>query len=234
MKRTVFAMLIASIFLVTGCLEDDDYYSLSDMWVGFGIFQETESNANGYKIVMDNDDLLIPVTSNFNVFHYVEDGDRVLVNYTILDDNSGEGEEATEYYIKLNSVKKILMKGILDVTEENNDSIGNDPINVIDVWMTDSLLNFELKYWGSSKVHFINLVKQSGELTGDSQPVELELRHNNNGDDESIPYKAFVSFNLGELEISGLDSVQFRVTGTDYDNEEFDYDGVYHYGENSD
>ena len=226
-------MLLASVFLVTGCLDDDDYYSLSDMWVGFGIFQETDSNANGYRIVMDNDDVLVPVTANFNVFHYVEDGDRVLVNYTILDDNSDAGEDATEYYIKLNSVKKILMKGILDVTEENNDSIGNDPIKVIDVWMTDSLLNFELKYWGSSKVHYINLVKQPGELTSENQPVELELRHNNNGDDESIPYKAFVSIQLGRLEIPGLDSVQFRVTARDYDNEEFEYESVYHYGENN-
>lgn len=226
-------MLIASVFLATGCLEDDDYYSLSDMWVGFGIFQETDSNASGYKIVMDNDDLLIPASTNFNVFHYVEDGDRVLVNYTILDDNSSDGEDATEYYIKLNSVKKILMKGILDVTEENNDSIGNDPLEVIDVWANDSLLNFELKYWGNSKVHYINLVKEPGELTSENQPVELELRHNARGDDESIPYKAFVSFKLGELEISGLDSVQYRITGKDYDNEEFNYDGVYHYGENN-
>ncbi len=234
MKRTVFAMLIASVFLVTGCLEDDDYYSLSDAWFGLGIFQETDSIAGGYRVVMDNDDVLIPVTSNFNVFHYVKDGDRVLVDYTILDDNSTDGEDATEYYIRLNSIKKVLMKGILDVTEENNDSIGNDPIKVVDVWLTDSLLNFELKYWGSSKIHLINLVKQPGELTSEDQPVELELRHNANGDGESIPYKALVSFKLGELKITGQDSVQFRVTGMDYDNQEFDYDGVYHYGENND
>lgn len=233
MKRTVFAMLIASVILVTGCIDDDDHYSLSDMWVGFGIFQETDSNAGGYRIIMDNDDILVPVTTNFNVFHYVEDGDRVLVNYTILDDNNNTGDDVTEYFIKLNSVKKILMKGILDITEENRDSIGNDPLTVTDVWLTDSLLNFEIKYWGSSKIHFINLVKQPGELTAEDQPIELELRHNDNGDIASIPYKAFVSFQLGELKIAGLDSVQFRVTGTDYDDEEFDYDGVFNYGENN-
>jgi hypothetical protein len=234
MKRTVFAILIASVFLMTGCLDDDDYYSLSDMWVGFGIFQETDSNAYGYRIVMDNNDVLIPVVSNFNVFYYVEDGDRVFVNYTILDDNSANGEDATEYFIRLNSVQNILMKSILDITEENSDSIGNDPITVTYVWLTDSLLNFELKYWGNSEVHFINLVKQPGELTEEDQPIELELRHNANGDDESIPYKAFVSFRLGELEIAGLDSVQFRVTGKEYGNKDFDYEDVYHYRENSD
>jgi hypothetical protein len=78
-------------------------------------------------------------------------------------------------------------------------------------------------------------VKQPGELTETSnQPIELELRHNKNGDDESIPYTAFVSFQLKALQIEGLDSVQFRVTGMDYDGDEFDYDGYYNYSGNSD
>ncbi len=233
MKKFVFAVFIASIFLTTSCL-DDDGYSLSKVWVGFGIFQETGSNAGGYKIVMDNDDVLVPVTANFNVFNYVGDGDRVLVNYTILDDNSVGPSDPTEYYIKLNYINKILMKGILDITEANSDSIGNDPITVTDVWLTDSLLNFELRYWGTAnKIHFINLVKQPRDLTSESQPVGLELRHNNNGDHESIPYQAFVSFQLGRIEVPGLDSVRFKVTGKGYDNKEFDYDGVFYYGGNS-
>jgi hypothetical protein len=129
----------------------------------------------------------------------------------------------------VNSVKKVLLKGILDITEENRDSIGNDPIIVKDVWMSDSLLNFEIKYWGRYEVHYINLVKEPGELTGADQPIELELRHNDNGDVEDIPYAAYVSFHLNELKIAGLDSVEFRVTSTDYDGKEFEYEGVYHY-----
>lgn len=235
MKKFVFAVLTAFIFLMTGCLSDEDGYSLNNFWVGFGIFQDSDRNALGYQIVMDNGDTLVPVTLNYNVYHFVEDGDRILVNYTILDDNAQNGEDVTEYFIQLNSIKKILMKGILDITEENQDSIGNDPLVVQDVWLTDSLLNFEIKYWGNNEIHYINLVKQPGELSDTTQqPIELELRHNNNGDGEYIPYTAFVSFQLSALQISGLDSVQFRVTSYDYEDEEFDYDSFYNYGENGD
>jgi hypothetical protein len=125
------------------------------------------------------------------------------------------------------------LKGIMDITPENQDSIGNDPVIVQDCWVTDSLLNFELKYWGRYKIHYINLVKEPGELTAGSQPVELELRHNDNDDVEDFQYNAFVSFSLNELKIAGLDSVQFRVTSTDYDGDLFEYEGVFHYDENN-
>jgi hypothetical protein len=194
-----------------------------------------------YQINMDNGDVLVPVVSGYHMpwYYYgtndpesrLKTGDRILINYTILDDNGDPGNEADRFYVKVNSVQKILLKGILDLTEENQDSIGNDPVIVDDVWQTDSLLNFELKYWGRYEMHYINLVKDPGELTADDQPIELELRHNDNGDLHDIRYSAFVSFKLNEIRIEGLDSVQFRVTSTDYDGDLFEYDGVYHYGE---
>ncbi len=233
MKKYLLVIAVGVAFLMTGCL-DDDGYSLDKMWVGFGIFQETDSTSNSYQIAMDDSTVLIPMAIDFNIHYYVDNGDRVLVNFTILDDDSQNNEPATKYYVKINSVTKVLMKGILDITEEIEDSIGSNPINVQDVWLTDSLLNFKLKYWGLNKIHYINLVKQPGELNESSeQPIALELRHNSNGDDESLPYTAFVSFKLSALKITGLDSVKFVVTGTDYNGDEFDYDGVYHYSENN-
>ena len=59
-------------------------------------------------------------------------------------------------------------------------------------------------------MHFLNLVKEPGELSLDSQPIQLEIRHNANEDSESIPYIAFVSFSLNNLRIAELDSVQFE------------------------
>jgi hypothetical protein len=208
------------------------------MWVGFGILKETGGNPSRYQIIMDNKDVLVPGASNYN--HYYDsdhsqfkDGDRVLLNYTVLGDNKGENQDPTEYYIKINSIRKILMKGILDITEANKDSIGNDPIVVNDIWISDSLLNFRIKYWGHNKAHFINLVKQPGELTSGDQPIELELRHNSNNDTESTLYSGYVSFKMNAIQIAGLDSVQFKVTYKDYNGQESDYEGVYRYGENN-
>ena len=240
MKKYVFGMLFLGMLIsLTGCLEDEDSYSLGKMWVGFGTIEETSPDPLDYKITLDNGDVLIPVASaNYHRWYYtgthdensrLKNGDRILINYTILDDKMNDQGEVEYYYIKVNSVKKILKKGILEITEENQDSIGNDPIIVKDVWMTDSLLNMEIKYWGRYKVHYINLVKEPGELTSADQPVELELRHNANDDVTDIPYVAFVSFDLEALKIAGTDSVRFRVTSTDYDGEVFEYEGVYDY-----
>ena len=242
MKKYVFGILMVLIVSLTGCLEDEDSYSLGKYWVGFGIIEELNNEPLEYQITMDNGDVLVPVASDYYRHWYyhgsedahtrLKDGDRILLNYTVLGDDADEEVDPTEYYIKVNSVKKILMKGILDITEENQDSIGNDPLIVKEVWMTDSLLNFEIKYWGHYKTHYINLVKQPGELTSAEQPIKLELRHNANGDVEDIPYAAYVSFKLDSLQIDGQESVSFKITSTDYDGEVFEYNGDYNYGNN--
>jgi hypothetical protein len=242
MKKKVLIILSGFLFIVTGCLNDEDGYSLNKMWVGFGMVEQVGSDPVEYRITMDNGDVLVPVASGYyRPWYYMgtndpqsrlKTGDRILINYTVIGDDSDEGEEIEEYYIKVNSVKKVLLKGILDITAENQDSIGNDPIIVKEAWVRGNLLNFEIKYWGRYEVHYINLVKQPGELTSANQPIELELRHNANGDLEDIPFAAYVSFNLDTLQIQGLDSVQFRVTATDYEGDLYEFEGTYNYGGN--
>jgi hypothetical protein len=225
MKKIVFGILAGFLFVFVGC-SDDDGYSLNDMWIGFGILQKSDVEVSA--IVMDNKDVLVPVASNYppGWSAQFDDGARVLINYTILDENLNDDGSVKSYYVKVNNIDDILMKGVMDITPENEDSIGNDPIIVEDYWMTDSLLSFKLKYWGYGATHFLNLVKEPGELT---EPIELELRHNANGDEESIPYTAYVSFSLNGLRIEGQDSVMFTFKSTDYDGvehmeeEEFNY-----------
>lgn len=226
MKKIVFGVLIGFLFIFTGCLDDNDGYSLGDAWIATGTIQKT--NERSANIVLDNHDILVPLASNYPPSwpENFQNGDRVLVNYTVLDNDINSS--VPRYFVKLNSIEDILTKGILDITTENKDSIGNDPIVVKDCWMTnDSMLNFQLKYWGRYKVHFINLVKEPGELTAAGQPFELELRHNANKDEQAILITALVSFKLNSLQVAGLDSVRFKVTGKDYDGKEFKYDGVY-------
>jgi hypothetical protein len=206
------------IFAFTAC-NDDDGYSLNDQWIGFGVLKGDGESA--YQIVMDNGDELVTLASNYpGWWEDFDNGDRVLLNFTILDEELNDDGSVDVYYVKLNDIDDILMKGVLDITPEIEDSIGNDPIVVDKYWMTDSLLNFRLKYRGYSATHFLNLVKEPGEITEADQPIQLELRHNANNDDEAIPYTAYVSFSLNSLRINELDSVQFQFTSTDYDGVE--------------
>lgn len=224
MKKIVFGLLVGLVFVFTAC-NDDDGYSLGDIWVGFGVLSGEQGEFN---IIMDNNDKLVPVAATYPGWqNQFETGDRVLVNYTVLDDDLTE--EPALYYVKVNGIEDILLKGIMDITEENADSIGNDPIIVEDYWMTDSLLSFKLKYWGLNEIHFLNLVKQPGELTAEDQPIQLELRHNANGDENAVLYTAFVSFSLNDLRINELDSVQFEVMSSDYDDVTETIEGVFNY-----
>jgi len=239
MKKLGLGIFVGLILLLTGCLDNDEGYSLDKMWIGFGVIQE--SGAESFNIIMDNGDVLVPVVWDhyhsrdgnvyIDVVNHVEDGDRITVNYTVLDDDRNESGEIGTYYVKVNSLKSVLMKGVMDITPENEDSIGNDPIIVKDYWMTDSLLTFKLKYWGYNAIHFLNLVKQPGDVLEANQPIQLELRHNANNDDDAIPFTAFVSFSLNSLRIEGLDSVQFVVNAVDYDGVEFSEEGVFNYGD---
>ena len=151
----------------------------------------------------------------------------------MLDEKKNDVDSIEAHYVKINDNEKVLMKGILDITDAIEDSIGNDPIIVLDHWVSNNLLNLKLKYWGEQKKHYINLVKEPGILTAGDQPFELELRHNDNDDNQSIAFVSFVSFKLDSLKIAGLDSVRFKVSSKNYNNETITFEKVYKYSENN-
>jgi hypothetical protein len=75
-------------------------------------------------------------------------------------------------------------------------------------------------------------VKEPGTLTAADQPIQLEFRHNDNGDAKRIPITTVVTFDLSSIQISGLDSVKYTVTSTEYEGADFKYNGTYKYGNN--
>lgn len=230
MKTKLILLFATLAIFATSCLKDsdDDAYSLGKFWVGFGVVEKT--GTDDFTIHLDNGDLLFPVAGETR-YSFSKDSTRILVNYTIVGDKKVTDDEK-QYYVKINSIRKILKKGIIDITPAIADSIGNDPIIIRDGWVSkNQLLNFELRYFGNYATHFINLVKEPGELTAEVQPVELELRHNKNGDRENYPFNAIVSFDMSAIRIEGLDSVKFIVRSKDYDGNEKTFEGTYKYSD---
>jgi len=225
MKRIIIYLMMGFIFsFLSGCELDDDGYSMDNAWIGFGLIQK-DSVADTFTIELDNGALLVPVTNSYWI-NKVKNNQRVLANFTIVGDKN-KTENAEQYYVKINSLRDILYKGILDITPAIEDSIGNDPIYVKDYWLKNNMLNFELQYKGGSKIHFINLIKQPGATA--TEPVILELRHNNNDDPDKILMSAVVTFDLSALKVQGKDSVTFKVMAKDFDGDDFEYSGVYKY-----
>ena len=224
--KKLFSLMLLGVMLALfqGCDMDDDGYSLDNFWVGFGL---VEKAGDTFTIKMDDGEVLYPSTTAVlagDVFN----NERVLVNFTSLG-NKDNPDHDELYYVKINSLRKILYKGIFDITPAKEDSIGNDPIQVNDKWIKNGILNFEIKYWGGYKTHFINLVKQPGTITSANEPVILELRHNANDDRKDFPYSSFVSFDLSALKIQGKNSTLFKVKAKGFDGKDFEYSGEYEY-----
>lgn len=226
MKR-VFVLLFMGVALsfLPGCdLNDDDGYSLDNAWIGFGLVNKVDGT-DGLTILMDDGEVLYPISGYLG---NLKNNERVLTNFTILGNRDNENHDE-EYFVRINSFRKILYKGILELTPAIEDSIGNDPIAVKDSWVKKNLLNFELKYYGGETVHFINLVKPIGVTQSESEPVVLELRHNKNNDSHSYPLSAIVTFDLSSLKVEGKNSVPFKIVAKDFDGEDFEYSGTYKY-----
>ncbi len=213
MKRLLILTAVILTLIATSCQQDDDAYSLGKFWIGLGLLENPEA---GTPVVrLDNGILLFPIAGDLPL----PENDtplRVKINYTILADKK-ISDDGNEYYVRINSIQKILTKPIITLTPAIEDSIGNDPIRVVDAWISpNDLLNFDLRFHGNYKMHFINLA-QSGESQQGSDPVLLELRHNRNGDEELYLFRAFVSFHLNTLRREGTDEVPITVKYKDYE-----------------
>jgi hypothetical protein len=227
MKRIAIYLMMGFMFsFLSGCNMDEDGYSLGNVWIGYGLIHKNTVSET-FTIELDNGAVLLPVT-NSGWYNEVKDNQRVLANFTIVEDKKN-ADETEQYYVKINSLRNILYKGILDITPAIEDSIGNDPIHVDDHWLKNNMLNFELKYRGESKIHFINLVKQSGATAKANEPIVLELRHNTNGDLKEILMTAVVTFDLSRLKVQGKDSISFKVISKDFDGKNIEFTGVYKY-----
>jgi hypothetical protein len=194
MRKKMFVVLIAILLLpLAGCLDDDDY-SLDKYWVTTATIEKTGTDS--YLIVTDNGDRLYPSATAIPYFS-IEDNQRVWVDYTILGDATGD----VTYYVKVNNMSEILTKGILSLTPQNTDSIGNDEVKIANYWISGDYLTIRFLYGGGQHIHFINLVQDvNNPVDGDGLPVLL-FRHNRNDDPANYRMYGTVSISLESLRL---------------------------------
>lgn len=186
--------------------DTDEGYSLDKYWVSLATVKTNDQPAGSYYLILDNRQKLWPAAQKF-YFNAIE-GERVLVNYTLLSDQMGD----YDHYIRVNTISKVLLKTVIELNQQNQDSIGNNPVTLEDVWLSGKYLNVMFGYWGSGhKTHYINLVNNTTVAHPADNCIYLELRHNANGDSALRHFHGLVSFDLTDQLTGGQTEARFSI-----------------------
>lgn len=181
MKKLKFILLTAVMILTPtlySCLDDDDdRYSLS-------IGTVKVIDGKDYYFLSDKGNKILPGDTTAIHNYEVIDGQRVFVYFYPMD----EVVSGYDYNAQVVSIQNILTKGVFQITEETQESIGNDPVNITYMWFGGGYLNIEFQILGTNnpkEPHLINLVRdEENPGTEEEGYVNLEFRHNAMNDEK--------------------------------------------------
>lgn len=225
MKRIFLLAILIPVFIA--CNKEEE--NVEQTVVKMGTIENPSQQTNFY---LNQDDSTRVWVLNSEIKYYrPKDNQRVIMEYVKLT-NKPTGS-SYKHDVKLKNVYEVLTKGIFSITSATQDSIGNDPVAIRDMWVTGDYLNVEFIYPGYSKTHFINLVSDTAKADDyTDNKVHLEFRHNANDDYPSFNISGVVSFNISSLRKTGVNSVDFVVHTKefDYSNANKTYSFTYKYG----
>lgn len=226
-----YKYILALIITVTGVLNfascSDDGYDLGNFTVSLATVNPIDTETGTYYLTLDNGATLWPAASNVN--YSPKANQRVVVNYTLLSDQVGE----YDHYVKINGLDEILTKDIINLTPENEEEVGNDLIKILDMWTGDDYLNIHFRInIGGSITHTINLVQNQLEESGsqsEENVIELELRHNANGDTEKYSITNYAAFDLRPFKATGAGSVKLVIKAKESEEDSKTYTVTYNF-----
>ena len=205
-----FLLLFIATPVLQSCLDDWD----DDEHPSLAIGTVRIIDGKDYYFALDEGTRMFPGdTTQVNNYTLVE-GQRAFIYFNLLD------EEVTgyDYNAKINHVENILTKDIYFMPAEKADSIGDDRININNMWITDNYLNIQYQLYHSNsndKKHMLNLiVNEASDGKNDKEGyITLEFRQNAYGDEPLIPGQGLVSFKLDKIadRIPGKTGLNIRV-----------------------
>lgn len=226
---TIGVFLIGTLLISISC--DDNSHSLGSF--GIDIATVVPEGNNAYSLLLDNGKKLWPAATA--VWYTPTYNQRVFLNYTILSDKMGE----YDHYIKVNDIWNILTKEAIELTAQNQDSIGHDPLRINHIWVGGDYLNVSFLFnYGGVQPHAINLVKNLLSSDTGSDITQLEFRHNAyDSPNKERLYEGFVCFDLKPLRADGVDSVNLSIQVKEWAMDQIEevetkiYDVVYRYNQ---
>lgn len=190
-KGVIFSI---GALMMQSCLKDDDY-NYSIMMPNALVTVKTDANNKPF-LQLDDETTLLPVNISESPYNGKEV--RALVNYKEIEEPSGSHSKA----VHVNWMDSILTKKPvlpLSTEEEMNKVYGNDPVEIINDWVTIAedgylTLRFRTDWGGNPNIkHLVNLV------VVDKDNYIVEFRHNAYGDTNGHVADALVAFKLDEI-----------------------------------
>ena len=204
----MFLMTVFTLSFFISC--DNDGYSLGDFQISPGTVKV--STPGTYYLLLDNGKKLWPAAQDFPF--YPKEDQRVWANYTLLSDN----QDGFDHYVKVNALSKILTKDAIEITNAQEDSIGNDKARINDIWFAEKYISvvFECNSHPGSK-HFLNLVHNTETDYPEDGNVYLEFRQNRFKAPETTQMSGSVSFDVTKYLSEGKDEISFIIISNDFD-----------------
>lgn len=215
----VLPLLCMVVPLLQSCLDDWDDDDRSSLTIG----TVRIIDGKDYYFALDEGTRMYPSdTTQINNYALVE-GQRAFVYFNLLDEKA----DGYDYNAKINHVENILTKDIYFMPAEKADSIGDDRINITNMWITDNYLNIQYQLYHSGnadKKHMLNLiVNEASDGANDKEGyITLEFRQNAYDDEPSKPGQGLVSFKLDKIAglLPGKTGLNIRVRSL-YDGERY-------------
>lgn len=195
---------LVMLLALASCLDDEGYGGEK---LFFAIGNVRVIQANEYYFELDEGSKLYPADTTAIRDYPIVDNQRAFIYFTVLD----EPLAGYEYNAAVKHIENILTKDIYPMQPAEEDSIGNDRIDVDDIWLSRDYVNIVYKFYHSNnpeKRHMLNLVvneQASADATADDGYLHLEFRHNAYQDTPLQGGTGIVSFRL--------DSIRDRLAG---------------------
>lgn len=203
---SLFACLMAPA--LQSCLDDDDkkYSQLT-----IGTIEVIEGK--DYYFSLDAGGKMYPGdTTQINNYPLKSD-QRTFVYFDLLD----EKVPGYDYNAIIYRIENILTKDIVRVpSEESEKNVGNDRINITNLWITGDYLNIQYQLYydeASDKKHLLNVIlKEQTDLADGGDYLTLEFRHNAFNEKENKLGSGLVSFKLEKIKelLAGKKGINIR------------------------
>lgn len=227
----LFFAALATMPLLQSCLDDDNGPNEA---LVISTINKISPDSKEFYFTLDNGKKMHPDNIQGWSGKDYEDGQRAFVIFNELE----QPVEGYEYNILVRQIREVLTKDIVTMGGENTEEkIGDDKINITYMWISSDrkYLTIEFQYYGThseDKKHFLNLVindaqpspttnGQEGDndkdassgAAGDEDFINLEFRHNSEGDSPARLGEGYVSFKLDEIKdrMEGKKGLRIRV-----------------------